>query len=133
MKKVLLAGAILAAVGVSGAHSQTAPVCTTDAAGNTFCDPTTLHVSTPGGTRGDPVLLNNDKTFTITDVSNGQKINSPLYVAFIVPGPASFLPKVTSATGTAWNGITGGGAANIPVTFGVTSVGPLETFSLTTG
>jgi hypothetical protein len=93
MKKLLLAAALTALA--APAYAQT---CTTDpASGNTLCDPSTLHVSSPTATGKDPVLLNDTNTFTITEVGNAN-INDPIRVYFIEP-LGGVLPTITGATG----------------------------------
>jgi hypothetical protein len=108
MKKLLLAAALCALA--APAYAQT---CTTDpATGNTLCDPSTLHVSSPTATGSDPVLLNDSNTFTITEVGN-KDINDPIRVYFIQPLGA-LIPTITG-----FSGVGPLGAFNIP---GVVSI-----------
>jgi PEP-CTERM motif-containing protein len=89
MKKLLFAAALC--VLAAPAYAQS---CTTDSSGNTFCDPADLHVTSPTATGSDPVLLNDNTTFTIKDVSNGATIDQPLTIYFaVVTGQAK--PIVT--------------------------------------
>jgi len=68
--------------------------CTTDSSGNTLCDPANFHVTSSTATGSDPVLLNDNTTFTIKDVSNGATIDQPLTIYFaVVTGQAK--PIVT--------------------------------------
>lgn len=98
IKKTLLASVFIAAV--SGAHAQT---CTTDpSSGNTFCDPSSFHVTSPSATGSDPVLLNESNTLTITEVGN-HTINQPIRVLLLEP-LGSALPSITSATGVGASG-----------------------------
>jgi hypothetical protein len=85
--------AILAALCALAAPAY-AQSCTTDSSGNTFCDPANLHVTSSTATGSDPVLLNDNTTFTIKDVSNGATIDQPLTIYFaVVSGQAN--PTVT--------------------------------------
>jgi hypothetical protein len=118
MKKLLLAAALCALV--APAYAQTA--CTTDASGNTICDPTSFHVTSGTATGSDPVLLNDANTFTITEVGN-HSINDPIRVFFIDPlGTA--LPTITGATGVGPLG---------SFTLGPTSVFTAQAFDSTNG
>jgi hypothetical protein len=119
MKKLLLAGVISAFA--LPAYAQT---CTTDpTSGNTICDPSTLHVSSPTASGSDPVLLNEGTTFTVTEVGN-KTINDPIRVFFLSP-LGSALPTIS-----AFSGVSAGGAFNIvgnvpidiaPLTFDATN------------
>jgi len=64
--------------------------------GITYIDPTSFHVTATGATGSDPVLLNNNTTFSIQDVG-GQNIDKPLtvYIATPVGAPA---PTISSAS-----------------------------------
>jgi hypothetical protein len=89
MKKLLFAAALC--VLAAPAYAQS---CTTDSSGNTLCDPANFHVTSSTATGSDPVLLNDNTTFTIKDVSNGATIDQPLTIYFaVVTGQAD--PKVT--------------------------------------
>lgn len=90
--------------------------------GNTFCDPTAFHVSSPTATGSDPVLLNDSNTFTISVVGN-HTINQPIRVFFIEPLGAA-LPDITSATG-----LGSGGAFSV----GVTATATATAFDQTNG
>jgi hypothetical protein len=119
MKKLLLAAALTLVAGVSPALAQ---MCSTDAAGNTICDPTAFHVTSSTATGSDPVLLNDSNTFTIDLVGN-HTINQPLHILFIeAPGtPLS----ITSASG-----VEAGGTA---FSFGATATSAQRAFDLTNG
>jgi hypothetical protein len=104
MKKFLLS-TVMAFAFAAPAYAQ-ATDCTPLPGGGTFCDPTSLHVTSPGATGSDPVLLNDANTFTITEVGN-KSINDPIRVYFI------------SALGTA-----------LPTISGATGVGPLGAFTI---
>jgi hypothetical protein len=103
---------------VSPASAQTA--CATTASGETICDPTSFHVSSPTATGSDPVLLNDSNTFTISEVGN-HSINDPIRVYFIEPLGAA-LPTITGATG-----VSAGGA----FTIGPTSTATAQAFDTT--
>jgi PEP-CTERM motif len=91
MRKLILAAAFTLAAGATGAHAGT---CTTDASGNTICDPTSFHVTGSLATGSDPVFLNEGTTFNIVD-NNGDNIDKPLTIYFAVPtGDAA--PVVTA-------------------------------------
>jgi hypothetical protein len=92
MKRILLAGTFLAAFGSAPVWAQTA--CVTDAAGNTVCDPTSFHVTGPGATGTDPVVLHDSTTFTVDEVGN-HVIDPPTTIYFAtVVGQTG--PTVTS-------------------------------------
>ncbi|HZZ21553.1 MAG TPA: hypothetical protein VFE60_02765 [Roseiarcus sp.] len=88
-------GVLLLAAGLCAlAAPAYAQSCTTDSSGNTFCDPANFHVTSPAATGSDRVLLNDNNTFTIKDVSNGATIDQPLTIYFaVVTGQAK--PIVT--------------------------------------
>lgn len=113
MRRLLLTTALIAFAG--GAHAQTA--CTDDGA-TMICDPTAFHVSAPGATGQDPVLLNNSTTFTLTEVGN-HTINQPIRVLIIEPDG----PNLSSITGV--NGLGTGG----PFSFGAQSITALGAFN----
>lgn len=122
MNRLLLTTAMLLAFGATTAYAQSVP-CTVDAAtGNTICDPASFHVTSPGATGQDPVLLNDSNTFTITEVGN-HTINQPIRVVFIEPLGAA-LPDITSATG-----LGAGGAFS----FGPTTTATQTGFDQTNG
>jgi hypothetical protein len=95
MKTLLLAGVLLAS---SSATALAQTDCTTGADGNTYCDPTAFHVSAPGATGQDPVLLNNSTSFGITEVGN-HTINQPIRVFFIEPGSTFTAPTINEVSG----------------------------------
>ena len=120
MKRFLLAGTILSAVGATHAWAQS---CSVDpVTGNTICDPTSFHVGASGATGSDPVLLNNSTSFTITTVGN-HDISQPIRVYFIEPLGAA-LPTITSASGLAASG---------SFSFGATSTVTSTAFDQTNG
>lgn len=47
-----------------------------------ICDPASFHVSGPGATGTDPVILTDTTEFTVTNISAGQDIPSPLTIFF---------------------------------------------------
>jgi hypothetical protein len=61
-----------------------------------YIDPTSFHVTATGATGSDPVLLNNNKSFSIQDVG-GQNINTPLTVYIATPVGAP-VPTISSAS-----------------------------------
>jgi hypothetical protein len=83
--RLLLAATFLASFGVPTAWAQ-------------LVDPTAFHVSSPGATGSDPVLLNNNTTFTISDINNSssQQIDAPLDVYILEPTTQA-APTVSSA------------------------------------
>lgn len=111
MKKLLLAGVmgvatfaapeIMPAMAgtVIGSQCGGAADCTYDPVNDiTYFDPAVLHVTATGATGQGPVLLNNNTTFSIQDVS-GQNVDQPLtvYIGTLVGQPA---PTITSASYT---------------------------------
>lgn len=127
MKKALLATTFLTLY-TGTVHAQVANSCMTDpVTGNTFCDPTAFHVSSPNdmGT-SSPVLLGDSNTFTIQEVGN-HDITQPIRVYFIEPLGAA-LPTITSATGT---GVIGG--VTKAFTFGATTTATATAFDQTNG
>jgi hypothetical protein len=110
MKRILLAGAL--ALGLPlGAHAQGTD-CITDPLGNTFCDPTALHVTGAGaGATQDPVVIKSNTGFTISD-NSGASIDKPLTIYAAVPifsGIAVVAPSISKATfdGTTIDAVTG--------------------------
>lgn len=95
MNRLLLAAAILLAVGASSARAQS---CTTDASGNVFCDPTSFHVTDSIASGHDPVFLNEGTTFNVDDIDNSTNltIDKPLKIYFAVPNePGEGTPTVS--------------------------------------
>jgi hypothetical protein len=99
MKRLLLAAALLAC---SSSYALAQTACNV-IAGETICDPTSFHVSSPLATGSDPVLLNQSNTFTITEVGN-HTIDEPLRVYFIEP-LGSPLPTISEVTGVGAGGV----------------------------
>jgi len=64
--------------------------------GITYIDPTSFHVTATGATGSDPVLLNNNTTFSIQDIG-GQNIDQPLTV-YIATAPGAPAPIISSAS-----------------------------------
>jgi hypothetical protein len=81
MKKLLIAATLLACTALPAAAQL---ACSTDGSGNTFCDPTSFHVTDSKATGQDPVLLNENTTFNIDEINN-DIINKPLTIFFAVP------------------------------------------------
>lgn len=59
--------------------------CTTDASGNTLCDPTSFHVGGTTQTGSDPVVIQESNEFSITKIDGGAGIDPPLTVIFAIP------------------------------------------------
>jgi hypothetical protein len=106
MRKLLLAGTaamlplVLASLPASAASlCGTATDCVyVPATDTTYFDPTSFHVTATGATGSDPVLLNNNTTFSIQNVG-GQNIDQPLtiYIATLTGAAA---PTITGASYT---------------------------------
>ena len=94
IRKFLLTTA-LAAIGF--AAPAAAQQCSTVGT-QTFCDPTSFHVTDSAATGSDPVLLNEATTFNIDDIDNGATIDKPLTIYFAVPNEtvSEGAPSVTS-------------------------------------
>lgn len=128
MKRVFLVATFLASFGATNAYAQM-ETCTTDSGGNSICDPTAFHVGTPGATGTDPVLLNNNKTFTITEVGN-HDINSPVRILFLEPAGTN-TADITSVDGQMASLVT----TTDPLgkfSFGATGIAALGAFNTTT-
>jgi hypothetical protein len=109
MRKLLLAtttvvpllawGTIATDAATVGSQCGGATDCTYDPANDTtYFDPAVLHVTSSVATQSGPVLLNNNTSFSIQDVS-GQNVDSPItvYIATLVGSAA---PMITGATYT---------------------------------
>jgi hypothetical protein len=92
----ILAGAALAAVLTAGTAKADTIIN-----GISYFDPTSFHVTSSVATGSDPVLLNNNTTFSIQDIG-GQNINQPLTI--YIAGPVgSTAPVITTASYTSPN------------------------------
>lgn len=108
MKRLLATTAILVGALYFGAPTtaQAASQCGTDPScvyvnGVSYFDPTLFHVTATGATGSDPVLLNNNKAFSIQDIG-GENIDPPLTI-FIAGPVGSVAPTISSTTYTSPN------------------------------
>lgn len=107
MKQLLYAATALGAIALApaaDAASQcgTDPSCIYDPGTDTsYFDPTSFHVTATGATGSDPVLLNNNKAFSIQDIG-GQDISHPLTI-FIAGPIGSVAPTIASTSYTSPN------------------------------
>lgn len=112
MKRLLASTAIVVgALSFSSAITEAANVCGTDptctynaATDTNYYDPPTLHVTATGATSQDPILLNNNTTFTIQNTNN-DNIDTPLTV-FIATLVGAAAPTVTGASYTSPANVT---------------------------
>jgi hypothetical protein len=122
---------MLAAMGATPALAQ---MCSTDpVSGDTFCDPTAFHITSPTATGSDPVLLNDSNSFTIQLVGN-HTINQPLHILFIeAPGTALSISSVSGvgSSGAFSFGPTATSVQDAFVTATRTFTGPAVTISAT--
>jgi hypothetical protein len=95
-----------------------------------YIDPTSFHVTATGATGSDPVLLNNNTTFTIQDIG-GQNIDQPLTIYLAVP-TGSVAPTISSAsysvTGSPTVPVSFSSLGTIPGTFPTATATDLYTF-----
>jgi hypothetical protein len=129
MKRVLLATTILVCFGATSAWAGQVPTTCTDNGTSLICDPTAFHVSAPGATGTDPVLLNNSTKFTITEVGN-HDISSPVNVLFLEPA-GSNTASITGVTGQMASLVTLADPLG-KFSFGATSVAALGAFDTLT-
>jgi hypothetical protein len=125
MKKLLISTALFIAVSAP-AYAQT--TCT-DNGVTVICDPTAFHLSAPGATGSDPVLLNESTTVTLTEVGN-HDISQPVRLLFIEPVTTNDV-TITGVSGRMASLVTGADPTGA-FTFGATSVAALGTFNTTT-
>lgn len=97
--------------------------------GITYIDPTSFHVTATGATGSDPVLLNNNKTFSVQDIG-GQNIDQPLTIYLAVPlgSPAPTISTASYTIGTTTTPIGFGSLGTVPGTFPTASASDLYTF-----
>jgi len=100
MRRLLLAVTALSAVSL-GAQAQT------------VTDPTDLHVSAPGASGADPVSLNSNSSFTISDIPSGQAkdaFNLEVIIAVPVFSGIPFVPPTFGAFTTSFGASATAGA-----------------------
>ena len=101
----IIAGALFFgthATGDAASQCGTDPSCIYDpVSGISYFDPTSFHVTATGATGTDPVLLNNNKAFSVQDIG-GQNISKPLTI--YIAGPiGSTAPTIASTSYTSPN------------------------------